>query len=102
MLAHVLESDLKPVADIVFDRRRHRDTARAADAFNPRRDVDAVPENVSIFGNHVAKMNSNAQLDAPVLWDFEVSALHLALHRKRALDRIDDAWEFGKQSIAGQ
>ena len=46
LLAQISELDRDLAADLVVSRRRDADTAGLRDAFEPRRDVDAVAENV--------------------------------------------------------
>ena len=102
VLAHVLESDVEAIADIVHHRRRHCHPAGPADAFDAGGDVDPIAENVTILDDHVAEVDADSELDAPVFGNFDVAALHFALHRKRTFDRVDHAWKFGEDPVPGE
>ena len=67
LLAHILEGEVEPVADMVADRRRNRDAAGLGDAFDARRDVDAVAIDVVVLDDDVAEIDADAELDAAIL-----------------------------------
>ena len=69
----------------------------SASAFQPRRDVDAVAEDVVALDDDVADIDADAKLDAPVLGDVGVALGHAALHLDGAAHGIDHAGEFDQQ-----
>ena len=81
----VLEHEVELVADIFAHRARHRDPAGLGDAFDPRRDIDPVAENVVALDDHVAEIDADAELDPPVLGNVGVAVAHLALDFDRRI-----------------
>src|SRR5262249_30741284 len=78
------------------------DPARLGDALDAGRDVDAVAHQVAVgFLDHVAQMNADAELDAPVWRDTCVALYHAFLNLDRAAHRVDQAAELDNQSVAG-
>ena len=74
----------------------------SARPFEPRRDVDALAQNVAVrLGDHVAEIDADAKPDAPVGIEIGVAVEHAALHLGGTAHRIDDAGEFRQQPIAG-
>ena len=59
---------------------------------------------VAVFtlDNHIANMDPDAHIDAPVIGQPLVAPRHLALQQGRALDRIDYAAELSQQAVAHQ
>ena len=84
-----------------MDRARDADPARFGQRFEPRRDVDAIAQNVAILGDHVAEIDADAIADAPVVVEIPLAVEHAALHLGGAAHRIDDAGEFRQQPVAG-
>src|SRR5260370_40714861 len=92
---------MQAVTDLVTDRAREADSARFGQRFEPRRDVDAVAENVVVLGDYVAEIEADAKPHAPVVGDIGVAIEHAALHLGGAAPRIDDAGDFRPQPVAG-
>src|SRR5205823_14800156 len=90
LLAEILEDAIEPVPHLVVHDRRHTDPAGLGHALQPRRDVDAVAVDVAVLDNDVARIDPDAEFDAPVLRDRVVALGHPALHRDGAGDRLDD------------
>ena len=67
LLAPVLEGQIQLVADMLADRLRHGDAAGPGDAFEPRRDVDPVAEQVVALDDDIAEIDPDPELDPPVL-----------------------------------
>ena len=67
VLAQVLENRRHTLAQHGLHGMRHRQCARAGQAFQPRGDVDAIAVHraISLF-NHVADMDTDAELQPPV------------------------------------
>ena len=101
-LAHILEAEIEPIADIVPDPSGDDDPARSRDAFEPRRHVDAVTIDVAGLDDHVADIDADAKLDAAVPGHAGVALAHAALDRRRARDRIHDARELRQEPVPGE
>jgi hypothetical protein len=69
-------------------------------AFEARRDVDAVAEEVVFADQDVAEIDADAKFNAPLGWHTSASRGHFALHLDRATHRIDHAGEFDEQTLA--
>ena len=67
LLAQILERDIELVADFVAHDPADADAARLGQPFQPRRDIDAVAEDVAVLDDDVAQVDADAELDAPVL-----------------------------------
>ena len=99
----ILERQIEAGTDLVAHRPRHRDTAGRSDALQPRRDVDAVAENVVVLDDHVAEIDAGAQLDPPVRGYVGVASSHFALLDFRgAGDRAHYARELHQHPVAGE
>ena len=102
LVAAVGEDEVELVADMLAHRLRDGDAARPGNAFQPRRDIDAVAENVVALDDDIAKVDADAKLDAAVVGDIGVAARHAALDGGGAFDRVHDAWELNQYAVAGQ
>src|SRR5207245_3395880 len=80
---------------------REPEATGLGDAFDPRRDIDAVAIEVVALDDHVAEIDADAQFDAVVCPDTSVPLGHRLLHFDRAAHRIDDARKFHQQAVAG-
>ena len=65
-LSEILEGEGQALADLVAHRGGDDDAARLGYALEPRRDIDAVAEDVVAFDDHVAKIDADAELDPAV------------------------------------
>ena len=93
LLADIFKQQVEPVADIVAHRLRNRYSAGLGDAFEPRRDVDAVAENIVVVDDHIAKVDADAELDPPVLGDACVADRHVALDVGKRIRPRSPRWE---------
>ena len=66
LLAEVGELDSHFAVDLPVHIIGNADAARLCDTFKPRRDVDAVAEDVVPFYDDVAEIDPDAELNAPV------------------------------------
>jgi hypothetical protein len=66
LLAHIGDDDLNLAADLLVGGGREADAAGLGNAFQPRGDVDAVAENVVAVGEHVADIDTDAELEPPI------------------------------------
>jgi len=75
--------------------------AKPTRRFEARRDIDSVAENVAVLDNDVAEVDADAEPDAPLVADHRLTLDHPALHFGGATDRIDHAWKFREEPVAG-
>ena len=68
--------------------------------FQPCGDIDAVAVNVIAFGDDVAQVYADAQLDAAGIGGGPIVNGHGALDGGGAFDGIDDAGEFDQRAVA--
>src|SRR5206468_653320 len=80
---------------------RDADPAGLGQAFEPRRDVDAVAENVPVLGDNVAQIDADAELDTLAGNEVALAVEHAALDFGGAAHRVDDAGEFRQETVAG-
>ena len=98
----ILEGEIELVAHLLVHRRAMTQMPPgSASAFEPRRDVDAVAEDVAVLDDDVADIDADAELDAPLRRHVGVALGHPALHLDGAAHRIDDAGELDQQAVAG-
>ena len=72
------------------------------DALQPRGDIDAIAHEIAVaFLDDVAKVNTDAKLDAALGWQTGVAFDHAALHFDCAAHRVDDTAELDDAAIAG-
>ena len=102
LLAHVLEGELEPVADVIANRARDGDAAGNGDAFQARCYVDAVAENVVGLENHVADIDADAKQDAALFRHSGVALSHSALHLGGTGDGVHDARKLREHAVTGQ
>ncbi len=101
-LAEIGERRIGLVAHGFVGEGRKANPARRGDAFEPRRDVDAVAHQVAVvFLDDIAQMNADAELDLPVDRDACVALGHAGLHLDRAAHGIDHAAELDQRAVAG-
>ena len=86
---------------LIVHNRRDADPARLGDPFQPRGDVDPVAVNVTVFDDHITRVDADAKLDALVFGQSIVALRHLPLHRDSAGDPFDDARKLDQQPVAG-
>ena len=86
---------------MVVHRARYADAARLGQCLQPRRDIDAVAEDVVVLDNDVAEIDADAERDTPILGQLGVAIHHRALDLGGAADRIHDTRKFHQQSVAG-
>jgi hypothetical protein len=68
--------------------------------FEPRRNIDAIPENIAILDDDISDIDANAELDPIVARNRRIALGHCRLHFDRAAQRVDDAGELNQQTVA--
>ena len=89
-------------ADLVAHRGGDADAAWFGQGLQPRRDVDAVAEQVLPIDYHVAEMHADTELHAFARGALRIFRGDRLLHRQRAFDGIDRAGEIGEHAVAGR
>jgi len=101
LLPQIDEGLRQLVADLAPDILRKTDAARVRDAFQPRRDVDAVAQQVGAIDHDIAQVNSDPEGDEAVGSDLGIALRHTALHGQRAAHGVDDARKLDQDAVAG-
>src|SRR5271166_3451711 len=101
LFAQIAEGEIKLAGGVFLDARRDTDSARLGERFQPRRDIDAFAENVAALGNHVAEINADAKLDAPLVRHLGLAVDHVSLDLGGAAHRVDGTLEFHQHPVAG-
>ena len=99
--AEILELELDLVHDLVVDDPRDIDAARLGQRFEPRRDIDAVAENIAALDDDVAEIDADPQGDAPLGRQGLVLLDDRIAQGRRAARCLDDALELAERQIAG-
>jgi hypothetical protein len=80
---------------------RNTDCTGLGDAFEPRRDIDAIAHQIAIvLLDHVPKMDADAKLDAALGRQAGVALDESALNLDRAAHRLDHAAELDNRAVA--
>ena len=100
LLAEVFEVEWELIPYVFLDSPRDTDAARFCQTFQPRRDVDAVAVDLLAIDDHVAEVDTDAELHPALGWQIRVLGLERGLDLDGALDRIHDACKLRKYTIA--
>ncbi len=79
---------------------REANAARLSDLFQPRRDVDAIAQNIVALDQHVAEIDADAVKDALPLRQTRVALGEKLLDRDHALDRCDNRGKLQQHAVA--
>src|SRR5262249_43674515 len=100
--AEIIDLHIQPRLDLAIRILGKTDRSRLSHSLQPRGDVDAVAPQITVsLFDHVADMNANAELDAPVLGHAGVPLHHRVLHFDGAPDRVDRTAELHNCAVAG-
>jgi hypothetical protein len=99
-LTEILEVEVEFARRVLLNTRRDADAAGLGQALEPRRNVDAVAEDVAVIDHDVALMAADTKLDALFFRHAGVALGRAALRLDRSAHRSDDAGELDEQSIA--
>src|SRR6516165_6201005 len=80
---------------------RDADAAWLSDTFEPRSNVHAIPEYVTILDDNVADMNADAEFDALVLRYSCITLHHAALDLNRTACSVHGTCKLNQYAIAG-
>jgi hypothetical protein len=81
---------------------RNKNAARLADAFEPRRNIDPVADDVVAIYQHVAEIDADAIKDAFRFGRLGVALDHHLLERDRAFDGGDDGGKLKQQAVSSR
>jgi hypothetical protein len=84
-----------------LDPARHADATRLRKAFQARRYVYSVPEDVAAINNDVTDVDANSELNPPVLGNLGIERRHSALNRNGTAHGVHHAREFHQHAVAG-
>jgi len=101
LLAEIFDRKIELPASLGDDRAGHADAAGFGQPFQPRGDVDAIAKQIIAVEDHVAEIDPDPELDAPVGHLGGIALRHRPLHRDGTAHRIDDAAELDQHPIAG-
>ena len=101
MLAEVLEILRYPVAHLLEHGARDAQAAGRGHLLEPRRDVDAIAEDVVALDHHVAEVDADPEIHAALGRHLRVAAVQLLLDLDAAADRFDGGRELGQDAVAG-
>ena len=102
LLARRLVSEGELVPDAVVHGAGYADAAGLAHLLQPRRDVDAVAVDVVALDHHIAEVNADAELKAPLLGQVGVAPTEIVLDLGGARNGVGDRAELGQERVAGR
>ena len=100
LLADIGELHRQFVGDLLVDGARDADAADRRDAFQARRDVDAVAEKIAVALDHVADGDADAEAHLPAGRIGHVAGAQALLDVDGAAHRLDRAGKFGEHGVA--
>jgi hypothetical protein len=100
LLADIDELGLDPSAHLIVRRTREAHAAGLADSLEPRRDVDALAQDILAIDQDIAEIDADPVEDALGLRQRSVALIHHLLDEDRAFDRRNDRREFQQHAVA--
>ena len=98
----IVDRKIEPRLDLPVGVLGETDTARLANAFQARGDIDAVTHQIAVaLLDDVAQMDTDAELDAAFGRQAGIALDHGILHFDGAAHGVDDAAELDEASVAG-
>ena len=101
LLAAVVEGNVQPVLDLVAYHAADADVTWFGQSFEAGGDIDTVAVDVALVEDHVAEIDSDAELDPAFHRHIGIVLNHRPLDFDGAAHRINDAGELDEQPIAG-
>ena len=99
--AEIAHREIEPRFDLAIGVFGQRNSAWFGDAFEARGDIDAVAHKVAVtLLDHIANMNANAELDAPLRRQPGVALDHAVLHLDSATHGVNDATKLDQDAIS--
>jgi hypothetical protein len=101
LLSHVLEGKVEMPGYVLLNTGRDANASGLGQTFEPSRHVDAVTEDVAIFDNHIAHVDTHSKFDALLACDPRIALGHALLPFGRTSQGIDDAGELDQETVPG-
>src|SRR5690242_10324611 len=101
LLSQIIEFETELILDLIVYYTRNHDAAGIGKAFQPRRHVDAVAENVVTIDDDIADIDADAKLDAFLSRNIGIAFNHAALDVDGAAHRVDDTSMLDEHAVAG-
>ena len=79
LFSQILEREGYSVADLIANGARDADSAGFGERFQARSDIDTVAENVAVFDDHIAEVDSNTELEASLIGYIGIALGHALL-----------------------
>ena len=98
-LTDVLEGNLYDLANLIVDGLREANSSRLGQLFEANSNVHAGAVKVVLFGDHIARVDADAELHPSVLGDGRVALRNLVLYLDTAANRLDDAGELSDDAV---
>jgi hypothetical protein len=76
-------------------------SARLSQRVQPRRHVHPITENVMLLNDHIAKVDTNPELDSRLWSDVLVAFSHSSLHLDSAADGIHYTRKLRQEAVSG-
>ena len=100
--AQITHGEIEPRLHLPIRIFRKTDRTRLGDAFQSRRDIDAVAHQVAVaLLNNIAQMDADTELDATLRRKTGVALDHPVLHLDGAADGVDNAAELNEDAVSG-
>jgi hypothetical protein len=79
LFSQILEREGYTVADLIANGARDADSAGFGERFQSRSDIDTVAENIAVLDDHIAEIDSNAELEALLIGYIGIALGHALL-----------------------
>jgi hypothetical protein len=99
-LAHVLERQVGAITHLLVDIAGDADASGFREAFQPRRNVDAIAMDIVAVDDYVAHVDADAELNPRFLRHASVAFSHRLLRSHGGTDRIDNAGKLRQHAVA--
>ena len=100
--AEIVEDNVELADHLLENTGRNEIAARLCQCLKPRGNVYSIAEDVSLFDNNIAQVNSSTILDATLSGNVRFSFRDGSLNSHCALKRIYDTGKFHQQAIASR
>src|SRR5437899_2493993 len=101
LLTQISELYIHLASDLIVGSSRDANAARLCNALKPRRDVDAVPEDIMWFDDHVADVDADAESNSSVFCLTGCEFFDACLELQSGANRFDRAWKLRQEPVAG-
>ena len=99
-LAHVFENQVQSLSDVIAHGLGKCDPSRRGDAFQSRRNIDAVAQDVFPFYNDIAHIDAHSEFDSRLGRHAGVPSAHCTLNVCSAGNRVHHARKLDQHAVA--